>query len=238
MEGNSGRYVNEMKMKRGEVEANFKCLKGSIIAVEGPIGVGKTTLCKSLERYLAENNFLVKYYPEYRNDKFLSSYISDMKRYSFSFQTLMLCKRLETYRQAYEFSNTGGISILDRSLMGDKVFAKLQHNMGFFDTTDWENYLSLEKDEKRIDPDLIIYLTCDVSTALERISRRGILSETAYTEEYLENLNREYKRAILDTHDVLSVVTLDWNEHKEKEGEYLSSGTCRDILSLLKYRII
>src|SRR5687767_9035911 len=102
----------------------FKSLKGGVFTIEGIIGAGKTTLGKSLEQFLNECGIKTRFFPEYINKDLLSQYIGDMKRYAYSFQLIMLCKRIEIYRIAEAFASTGGVALIDRSIIGDMSFAR------------------------------------------------------------------------------------------------------------------
>ena len=82
----------------------YESLRYGIYTIEGIIGVGKTTLGKSLEKFLNERGIKTKFYPEYVNKDLLDQYIKNMKQYAYSFQLVMLFKRLEIYREAVRFS--------------------------------------------------------------------------------------------------------------------------------------
>jgi deoxyadenosine/deoxycytidine kinase len=89
----------------------FRVLKGGIYLIEGIIGVGKTTLGNSLEYYLNSVGLKCKFYKEYFNEDLLNQFIGNMKSYAYFFQMMMLTKRIEIYKEAEEFSKSGGISI-------------------------------------------------------------------------------------------------------------------------------
>lgn len=123
----------------------LKYLKGGIYTIEGIIGVGKTTLGRSAERYLNNIGLKEKFYPEYVNKELLAQYIGNMKRYAYSFQMIMLCKRIEIYREAERLAETGGVALIDRSIIGDMTFARMQKDNGNFTEDEWNIYLSLMK---------------------------------------------------------------------------------------------
>src|SRR4051812_7244364 len=112
-----------MFAERSALYCRFKSLKCGVFTIEGIIGVGKTTLGRSLEKMLNDNGIATKFFPEYVNKDLLGQYIGNMHRYAYSFQLIMLCKRIEIYREAERFAATGGVAIIDRSIVGDMTFA-------------------------------------------------------------------------------------------------------------------
>ena len=177
----------------------FKSLKGGIYTIEGIIGVGKTTFGRSVESYLNEIGISAKFFPEYVNKQLLTQYIGDMPRYAYAFQMIMLCKRIEIYRQAELFASTGGVAFIDRSIIGDLTFARMQKDNGNFTSDEWDIYLSLMKQDIQMEPTASIYLKCSTKTALKRINRRGIRSEIeGYTPEYIEQLRLSYELSFRD----------------------------------------
>src|SRR3990167_5625706 len=87
-----------------------------IVAIEGSIGVGKTTLGQLLQSHFGSK---AKYFPEAFLQPMLKLYLSDMSRYAFSFQAVIARERMEMTRNALAWKNQGGIAILDRSVLGD-----------------------------------------------------------------------------------------------------------------------
>lgn len=188
----------------------YRKLRGTIIALEGLISAGKTTLGNHIATYLNGIDIPCKFFPEYVNQDLLTQFIQNMKKYAYSFQMIMLCKRIEIYRQALEFSKTGGVAIIDRSLWGDMTFAKLQHRQGNISDEEWTCYSSMVKHEIMIEPDIIIYLDCNIDTAMSRIQKRGNRSEmSGYRAEYLKLLDETYKEEFDTWRHSLKIV--DWN---------------------------
>jgi deoxyadenosine/deoxycytidine kinase len=199
-----------------------RSLIGSIICIEGLVGAGKSTLGKKLCQYLKSQNLNVKFYPEFVNKDLLKLYINDMKKYAFSFQVIMLRERLRVYKEAYEFANTGGISIIDRSLVGDYTFARMQYEKKFFSLNEWEVYLSMLKQESSYQPSIILYLNCESTVAFERMKKRGIQSEIdGYTLDYFNDLNSSYENTLAENN--ARVHKLDWNKSSNVDKEVLNS---------------
>jgi deoxyadenosine/deoxycytidine kinase len=102
----------------------------TIIAIEGNIGSGKTTLINILKNKLISEGKKVKVLDEPINEHLLNLYLSDRKRYGLMFQFVMLGLRLDCHKRSLKYSDKGYIVLLDRSLYGDKVFCKLHLEYG------------------------------------------------------------------------------------------------------------
>lgn len=181
------------------IDRDMSNVKGNIIVIEGNISAGKSTFGMKLKTYIESlsKTHKCKFFEEYRNDVLLSQYISDMKRYSYSFQLFMLSKRIQTYKEAIEFSLNGGISIIDRSIIGDYTFCKFQMKRQNISQDEFNVYCSVLREENLLYPHYIIYLDCDVDICLQRIKQRGLSSEIdGYDRQYIQDLNDEYKLSL------------------------------------------
>lgn len=211
----------------------FSPLRGSIYLIEGIIAVGKTTCGKSLEKFLKDIGLEARFYQEYVNEVRLAEYISDMKKYAFSFQMFMLEKRIEIYRQAEEFASKGGIAFIDRSIVGDVTFAQMQRDNGNFTEDQWIKYCSAVGNEQDLNPTACIYPKCSTETAMKRLHRRNRSSEVnGYTSEYMEQLRLAYEKVIRLCNAVKYIV-IDWDKDRDLVDGLLSSGDCIEILKLL-----
>jgi len=216
----------------------FHGLRGGIYVLEGIIGVGKTTFGTSLSVYLNKIGLKARFFPEYVNEMLLSQYIKDMKKYAYSFQLFMLCKRIETYQKAESYvDNERGIAIIDRSLVGDMTFARMQMLNGNMTGDEWETYLSVMKQEANacVTPTFYIFLECTTNTSLERIKQRGNKDEIeGYPEEYLEKLKQAYKYSF-ETYGDIEYAKVDWSKKLTKTGDQdiFSDVILRDILSII-----
>lgn len=189
----------------------FKGLKGGVYTIEGIIGVGKTTFGRSVEKFLNDIGLKAKFFPEYVNKELLAQYISDMKRYAYTFQMIMLCKRIEIYREAERFAESGGIAFVDRSIIGDMTFARMQKDNGNFSASEWETYLGLMRQEIQLTPAASLFLKCSPETSLRRVHERGIQDEIkGYSLAYMQQLSDAYDETITACTDVRHI-TLDWN---------------------------
>jgi deoxyadenosine/deoxycytidine kinase len=201
----------------------YRPLRGSIIALEGIVGVGKSTAGRSLAAYLEKIGFKTRYYPEFRNDKYLNLYISNMLKHAFGFQMFMLRTRLSIYTEALAFAEMGGIAIVDRSLAGDYAFALMQKNKGFFDEEEWESYISVVEEHKAPSPDLVLYLKCTPEIGFERMKIRNISSEVSgYTLEYFYDLTASYQETMASLHAIeaedISTDEKSWEDVVDLQG--------------------
>lgn len=211
----------------------FKSLKCGVFTIEGIIGVGKTTLGRSLEKFLNDNGIAAKFFPEYFNKDLLSQYISDMPKYAYSFQMIMLCKRIEIYREAERFASTGGVSLIDRSIIGDMTFARMQRDNNNFTSREWDIYLSLMKQEIQLTPTASLFLKCSTDTSLFRVKKRSIQAEIdGYTPAYMDQLRQAYEKSIVECSNVKHI-TLEWDEPVVIENGYFAQELVCEILTKL-----
>lgn len=229
--------------------AKYRLLRGSIIGLEGIIGAGKSTSGRSLERYLKKQGIRARYYPEFRNDEYLSLYISDMEKHAFGFQMFVLQTRISIYHEALAFADAGGVSIVDRCLSGDYAFALMQYRKEFITDSEWEVYLSVMKQSNVPTPDIILYLSCSPEVGFERMKRRNISSEVSgYNLEYFRELSNAYDETLAelnrkhqktdsaeeDTSIVNEVCTVfEWNQDRSPQGGILDDKSCCLLLNKL-----
>jgi deoxyguanosine kinase len=160
------------------------------IVVEGPIGVGKTSLARRLARSFGseltleqadENPFLERFY---RNPKSAAL----QTQLFFLFQRT---RQLEDMRQHDLFDT---VRVADYLIDKDRLFARLTLDDEEFALYD-QIYARLATDTPI--PDLVVYLQAPSDVLLERIARRGIRYEQQIEREYLEKLQEAYARFFL-----------------------------------------
>ncbi len=155
------------------------------IVVEGPIGVGKTTVAEALGRELGSR--VVR--EEVEENPFLARFYKDMRLYSFQTQLYFLLSR---YRQQQELQQQ---DLFRRTTIADYLFAK--DRLFAYLTLDEEELKLYERlhgllNERILKPDLVIYLQASVEVLLERVRSRGRPYERAISREYLEEVVRAY----------------------------------------------
>ena len=156
------------------------------IVVEGPIGVGKTSLAKKLSESLSGTLIL----EDIDNNPFLDRFYKG-GRGALPAQLHCLfqrAKQLEILRQSDLFSS---IYVADFHLEKDKLFASVN-----LDSSELELYEKVYEnmDIENVVPDLVIYLQANPSVLLERIARRNVPSEKFIDRNYLENITESFAR--------------------------------------------
>ena len=206
-------------------------LRGSVLTLEGLIACGKSTAGKSLEGYFLRAGVNAKFFPEYTNSLLLEQYISNMKKYAYSFQLFMLCKRISIYQEAELFSRGGGVAIIDRSILGDMTFARMQHEESFISDKEWEIYQEVMRQEIKLVPYANIFLKCTPENSLRRVSLRGNIAEIkGYNVEYMEKLATAYEKTLSECTNVPHVI-LDWNTDLTlTDDRLLEDEDCREII--------
>jgi deoxyadenosine/deoxycytidine kinase len=155
------------------------------IVVEGPIGVGKTSLARRLAQL--GNARLMLEVPE--DNPFLARFYEDRRRYALPTQLAFLLSRYEQARQLAQGDLFAGAIVADYMLEKDMLFARLN-----LDEAEFRLYQKIYADLKpqTPTPDLVIYLQAPVNTLLERVRRRSRGYERGIGEAYLADLARNY----------------------------------------------
>lgn len=157
-----------------------------MIIVDGVVGVGKSTLMK----ILAEEHSMIPFEEPVVDNPVLEKFYHDRERYSFPLQTFFLNKRFEHIKKASLLEN----AILDRSIYGDVIFAKMLNDTKEMSDEEFNIYNDLFHHMlKHIQaPKLMIYLEITVDNAIKRINKRGRDYELIVEREYWERLNKNY----------------------------------------------
>ena len=124
----------------------------------------------------------------------LEEFYKDKKRWSFTLQIHFLNER---FRMIKEIHKNGG-GILDRSIFGDRIFAQMLNEDGWMTNDEFETYSTLLDNmlEHAKKPDLLVYIDCDLETAIQRIGIRGREMEQSVDEVYWKRLNEKYTSRI------------------------------------------
>ncbi len=161
--------------------------KSRYIVIEGPIGVGKTSLANKLADSLSADVVLEEVY----ENPFLERFYRDGRSAALPAQMFFLfarARQIEDLRQLDMFTR---VRVSDYLFAKDKLFAEL--NLSQDELQLYQQVV----DSLHVDapvPDLVIYLQATVDSLLERIARRGVGFERAIDRGYLEKLNDAYAR--------------------------------------------
>jgi deoxyadenosine/deoxycytidine kinase len=159
-------------------------MKFRSIAVEGPIGVGKTSFVELLTEKFDAHKVL-----ESIENPFLEQFYEDKQGAAFQVQLFFLLSR---YRQLQELSHRDlfrQVTVCDYIFPKDKIFAYLN-----LDDSELLIYDKLyELLEKQVpNPDLVIFLQAETQTLIERIRRRSRKYEKQISEAYINEVNKAY----------------------------------------------
>ena len=157
------------------------------IVVEGPIGVGKTSLARRLSQSLGGQLVL----EQADQNPFLERFYKNPRAAAFQTQLFFLFQRARQLEEARQQDLFGEVRVADYLLEKDRLFAKV--------TLDDAEYALYERVYERVvvdtlRPDLVVYLQAPVDALVDRIARRGIRYEQQIERAYLEKLTQAYAR--------------------------------------------
>lgn len=155
------------------------------IVVEGPIGVGKTSLATRLADHADAQILLEK--PQ--ENPFLTRYYDDTARYALPTQLFFLFQRINEVRDLAQLDMFQSRTISDYLFEKDALFARLT-----LSDEEYKLYQTIYKSlaPQAPAPDLVIYLQASTDALIERVRRRGNRYERAITDDYLSRLANSY----------------------------------------------
>jgi deoxyadenosine/deoxycytidine kinase len=188
------------------------------IAVEGPIGVGKSSLAKLLSERLNARLVL----ENVEENPFLEKFYLDIRGYAFQTQLFFLLARHKQQRELAQSELFNEAVVSDYLFDKDRVFAYLnltEHELALYERI----YEFLVKEVPK--PDLVVYLQARTDVLLSRIRQRGRPFESSIDPAYLDSLANAYNRFFLhyDSTSLLIVNTerLDFVASREDFDDLL-----------------
>ncbi len=184
------------------------------IAVEGAIGVGKTTLAKQLAETFNYQMLL----ENAEDNPFLERFYQNQKNAALATQLFFLFQRSQQIQDLRQGDIFEPVRVSDFLIEKDRLFARLN--------LDEDEYQLYEKvyQQLTIDapkPDLVIYLQASVDVLLSRIESRGINFEQRIAREYLESINESYSEFFLYYDDApLLIVNADELDVVNRQDDY------------------
>ncbi len=173
------------------------------IAIEGAIGVGKTTLARLIHKQL-NADLLLEVFEE---NPFLSDFYADRAAYAFQTQIFFLLSRYRQQHQVIARVLQHSSLISDYTFAKDQLFARL--NLSPDELTVYDNLHRVLAQRIPL-PDLVVYLSADLDTLLERIAIRDRTYERAMERQYLADVVAAYDR-FFSSYAEAPVLTIDTN---------------------------
>ena len=184
------------------------------IAVEGPIGAGKTTLTRLLANSFSYDTFL----EQPAENPFLPDFYVNPSQAALGTQLFFLFQRVKQIQELKQDDIFSSNKVSDFLLDKDKLFAKATlsaEELKLYEQI--YDYLSIDLPT----PDLVIYLQAETKTLYERVMHRGIEMEKTISFDYLELLNETYKEFFFDyNRSPVLIVNSDYLDFQTHENDY------------------
>ncbi len=201
----------------------------NMIVIDGVVGVGKSTLME----ILTQEGYIPFREPVEENP-LLDKFYYDRKRYAFPLQVYFLNRRFKQIKEASALEK----AVLDRSIYGDVIFAKMLSDQGDMEKAEFALYEELLENmlEHLKAPKLMIYLESSVDAVVKKIQKRGREYELVVENEYWQTLNREYTE-YFKTYNKSPLLTINVDnldfEHNKEDREYVL-GLIHDKLATIE----
>ena len=204
------------------------------IAIEGVIGVGKTTLARRLQP-IFDSGLLLEVFEE---NPFLSEFYSDRARYAFQTQIFFLLSRYHQQRRTVnELLAQSDQLVADYTFEKDALFAQINLH-----GDELEMYYRVHEAlaEKIVPPELVVYLRAETDTLMQRIAQRDRHYERNMERAYIEELNQAYENFFSDRQSRRSpVLAIDTNQldyvRREADLEWVAE-RIRQTLKMTPYQ--
>jgi deoxyguanosine kinase len=189
--------------------------KPDFIVVEGPIGVGKTTLAKKLAESF-NSDVLLEGVDE---NPFIERFYQDPRSAALQTQLFFLFQRARQMQELRQADLFRPVRVADFIMEKDRLFAEL--------TLDEEEFKLYEQVYQHVtidapSPDLVIYLQAPVDILLKRVAKRGRGYERSLDSRYLERLVESYTRFFYDyAQSPLLIVNAAELDLAENESDYV-----------------
>ena len=189
------------------------------IAIEGPIGVGKTSLAQLLSRELGARLVL----EDFEDNPFLPDFYNDPERFGFQTQLFFLLQRYRQQQDLRQVDMFQKLLITDYMFVKDRLFASL--NLGDMEMQLYDTVASL-LERNIIRPDIVIYLQADTDVLMKNIEKRGRNMEKNVTWEYIDALNQVYTEYFFRYQDtplvIINTNNIDFVENENDLEEVIN----------------
>jgi len=189
------------------------------IAIEGPIGVGKTTLTHKLAERFNANTLL----EDVDDNPFIELFYQDPSRHAMSVQLSFLFSRLKQWQSLQQ------PNLFTRGLISDYIFAKdrlfANINLSDEELTLYDQVANLACSDIA-KPDLVIYLQSNPNIIMQRIRQRNLRMEHGLSDDYLRKVIEAYEQFFFRYQDTPLLVVqtdhLDFSSHDNDVDNLLS----------------
>ncbi len=155
------------------------------IVVEGPIGVGKTSLVNILSKVLKARTI----FEIVEENPFLANFYSDRQKYAFQTQLFFLLSRFKQQGELFQQELFAQVTVSDYLFAKDRIFASLTLDPN--ELALYERVFDL-MGPRVVKPDLVVYLQARLDVLLTRIKKRGREFERRFDPDYLTGICRAY----------------------------------------------
>lgn len=171
------------------------------LIIEGLIGVGKTSLCRLLERRLGARLVL----EPCDDNPFLAAFYGDKDRYAFPAQMFYLASRYDQQLRLAQPELFADLVVADYHFAKDRIFA--EQTLDGAELALYDRFAGLLRDRVPR-PDLVLFMDAPTEVVRRRITRRAISAEQVIAAEYLDSLRERYY-ALWARYDEAPVYVLD-----------------------------
>ncbi|MDP6533178.1 MAG: deoxynucleoside kinase [Candidatus Marinimicrobia bacterium] len=188
------------------------------LAIEGPIGVGKTSLANLMSEKLSARLVLEKF----EENPFLQDFYEDPDRFAFQVQLFFLLQRYQQQQELRQVDMFHNLLISDYMFVKDRLFASL--NLNERDLVLYET-VAAHLEKNIINPDLVIYLQADTETLMKNVAKRGRDFEKNLSWDYLDAVNQVYSEYFFSYQDtplvIINTNDIDFVENEDDLKEVI-----------------
>ena len=182
----------------------------TVITIAGTVGVGKSTMTRTLAEALKFRTSFEKV----DTNPYLDKFYDDFEKWSFHLQVYFLAERFKEQKRIFEY---GGGFVQDRSIYEDTgIFAKMHFDKGTMSPIDYETYRNLFDAMVMTPyfphPDLVVYLEGPIDDVIGRIQERGREMEQQTPNDYWIEMHERYEDWI-NNFNSCPVLRLDINDY-------------------------
>ena len=190
----------------------------SYIAIEGPIGVGKTSLAEIIADKLNTRKVL----EDFKDNPFLDNFYDNIEEYAFQTQMFFLLQRYKQQQGIKQLDVHQKGVVTDYMFDKDRLFASFTLN-----EPEMELYSRVADilEQDIIKPDLVVYLQADTPLLMQYIKKRGRNLEKGVTSDYIDLVNQRYQEFFVNYEDtpllIINTNNIDFVENPRDLDELL-----------------